>query len=235
VPPTPGATAFQPKPEPNGRTIIQSDPWLSLLGFRKLRFLAWKNTAVLADDDDLVVRARSSRRAADDLALLRCIAGGDRGAFAELCCRLQRPLFGYLMTLARDQAAAEEVLGETWMEIWRQAARFDSRLAVNVWAFSLAHHMALSDPALPHMSRVPTDATAMQNAEHRAILNLAYHQEFSVREIAQILGVSPPIVMVLMSQARQHMKTGGDPGTQCITAETEVSNVASGPTANSAA
>jgi RNA polymerase sigma-70 factor (ECF subfamily) len=183
-----------------------------------LRFLAWKNTAVLAEVDDLRVRARSSRQAAGDVALLRCITGGDRTAFAELCHRLQHPLFGYLMTLTQDQAAAEELLGEAWMEIWRQAARFDGRVAVNVWAFSLVHHrvinrrnMAFSDPALPHMSRVPTDATAMQNTEHRAILNLAYHQEFSVREIAEILGVSPPIVMVRMSQARQCMKTGAWP------------------------
>jgi RNA polymerase sigma-70 factor (ECF subfamily) len=183
-----------------------------------LRFLAWKNTAVLAEYDDLRVQARSSRQAADDVTLLQCIAGGDRTAFAELCHRLQNPLFGYLMTLARDQASAEKLLGETWMEIWRQAARFDGRIAVNVWAFSLAHHRviirrnaALSEPALPHMSRVPTDATAMQNAEHRALLNLVYHQEFSVREIAEILGVSPPNVRVRMSQARQRMKTGASP------------------------
>ncbi len=215
VPPKPGATAFQPKPEPNGRTIIDCDPWLSLLGFPRLRFLAWKNTAVLAEHDDSRVRARSSLQAADDLALLRCIAGGDRTAFAELCHRLQHPLFGYLMPLAGDQAAAEELLGETWMEIWRQAARFDGRIAVNVWAFSLAHHrviirrnMAFSDPALAHRGRVPTDAMAMQNAEHRAILNLAYYQEFSIGEIAEILGVSPAIVRVRMSQARQRMKAG---------------------------
>lgn len=170
---------------------------------------------MLAEYDDLRVRERSSRQAADDVALLRCIAGGDRTAFAELCLRLQRPLFGYLMTLARDQAAAEELLGETWMEIWRQAARFDGRIAVNVWAFSLAHqrvimrpNMALSDSPLPQMSRVPTDATAMECAKHRAILNLVYHQEFSVREIAEIVGVSPPIVRVRVSQARQRMEKG---------------------------
>jgi RNA polymerase sigma-70 factor (ECF subfamily) len=173
-----------------------------------LRFLAWKNTAVLAERDD--VRARSSPQAADDVALLRCIAGGDRDAFAELCRRLEVRLFGYLMTLARDQAVAEELLGETWMEIWRQAARFDGRMAVNVWAFALVHdrviirrNMALSEPALPQTSRVPTDARAMQNAEHRAILNLVYHQEFSIREIAEILGVSPLIVRACMSEARQ--------------------------------
>ena len=180
-----------------------------------MRFLAWKNTAVLAEVDDLQGRARSSRQGADDVALLRCIAGGDRSAFAELCRRLQHRLFGYLMTLARDQAAAEELLGETWMEIWRQAARFDGRIAVNVWAFSIAHHRViirrnrtLSDPALPQLSRVSTDATALQDAEHRAILNLAYYQEFSIGEIAEVLAVSPPIVRARMSQARQHSKAG---------------------------
>jgi len=162
-----------------------------------LRFLAWKNTAVLAERDD--VRARSSPQAADDVALLRCIAGGDRDAFAELCRRLEVRLFGYLMTLARDQAVAEELLGETWMEIWRQAARFDGHMAVNVWAFSLVHHRVIM------RCRVPTDATAMQNAEHRAILNLVYHQEFSIREIAEILGVSPLIVRACMSEARQRL------------------------------
>ena len=108
-----------------------------------MRFLAWKNTAVLAEYDDPRVRARSLPQAMDDVALLRCIARGDRTAFAELFQRLQHPLFGYLMTLALDQPAAEELLGETCMEIWRQAARFDGRIAVNVWAFSLARHRVI--------------------------------------------------------------------------------------------
>ncbi|MDQ7246535.1 RNA polymerase sigma factor [Dongia sedimenti] len=181
-----------------------------------MRLLARKNTTAPAGCDDL--RARASRQAADDIALLQCTAGGDRTAFAQLCRRLQHPLFGYLMIVAGDRAAAEELLGETWIEIWRQAARFDGRVAVNVWAFSLAQHRvirrhsrAFGDPALPHMSPAATDAPAIQNAEHRAILNLTYHQEFSVREIAEILGVSPPIVRVRMSQARQCIKTGASP------------------------
>ena len=88
--------------------------------------------------------AKARMEGQTEVALLQRVAGGDRDAFAELYRRLQRPLFGYLMKLVREREMVEDVLNETLMEVWRQAARFEGRSSVNTWVFSIAHHRAVS-------------------------------------------------------------------------------------------
>jgi RNA polymerase sigma-70 factor, ECF subfamily len=168
-----------------------------------------------------------------EIVLLQRVAGGDRDAFAELYRRLQRPLFGYLMKLVRDREMVEDVLNETLMEVWRQAARFEGRSSVNTWVFSIAHHRAVSrlrkrressldeeqaaaiedQGPTPHqnaetsdMSRLLVKLMEQLSFEHREILHLAYYQEFSVQEIADALDLPPNTVKTRMFYARQRLK-----------------------------
>jgi RNA polymerase sigma-70 factor (ECF subfamily) len=177
--------------------------------------------------------ARAKTEGAAEVVLLQRIAGGDRDAFAELYRRLQRPLFGYLMKLVRDREMVEDVLNETLMEVWRQAARFEGRSSVNTWVFSIAHHRAVSrlrkkrETALDEeqaaaiedegptpdmnaeskdMSRLLAKLMEQLSFEHREILHLAYFQEFSVQEIADALDLPPNTVKTRMFYARQRLK-----------------------------
>jgi len=177
--------------------------------------------------------ARAKTEGQTEVVLLQRIAGGDRDAFAELYRRLQRPLFGYLMKLVRDREMVEDVLNETLMEVWRQAARFEGRSSVNTWVFSIAHHRAVSrlrkkrETALDEeqaaaiedesptpdmraessdMSRLLARLMEQLSFEHREILHLAYYQEFSVQEIADALDLPPNTVKTRMFYARQRLK-----------------------------
>jgi RNA polymerase sigma-70 factor (ECF subfamily) len=168
-----------------------------------------------------------------EVALLQRVAAGDRNAFSELYRRLQRPLFGYLMKLVREREMVEDVLNETMMEVWRQAARFEGRSSVNTWVFSIAHHRAVSrlrkkretpldeEQAAAIEDESPTpDENAMSgdmsrligtlmeqlSFEHREILHLAYFQEFSVQEIAEALDLPANTVKTRMFYARQRLK-----------------------------
>ena len=168
-----------------------------------------------------------------EVALLQRVAAGDRNAFSELYRRLQRPLFGYLMKLVREREMVEDVLNETMMEVWRQAARFEGRSSVNTWVFSIAHHRAVSrlrkkretsldeEQAATIEDEAPTpDENAMSgdmsrligtlmeqlSFEHREILHLAYFQEFSVQEIADALDLPANTVKTRMFYARQRLK-----------------------------
>jgi RNA polymerase sigma-70 factor (ECF subfamily) len=168
-----------------------------------------------------------------EVALLQRVAAGDRDAFSELYRRLQRPLFGYLMKLVREREMVEDVLNETMMEVWRQAARFEGRSSVNTWVFSIAHHRAVSrlrkrretsldeEQAATIEDEAPTPderaisgdmsrllGTLMEQLsfEHREILHLAYYQEFSVQEIADALDLPANTVKTRMFYARQRLK-----------------------------
>jgi len=177
--------------------------------------------------------ARAKTEGQTEAVLLQHVAGGDRDAFAELYRRLQRPLFGYLMKLVRDREMVEDVLNETLMEVWRQAARFEGRSSVNTWVFSIAHHRAVSrlrkrrETSLDEeqaaaiedegptpdvkaessdMSRLLARLMEKLSFEHREILHLAYYQEFSVQEIADALDLPPNTVKTRMFYARQRLK-----------------------------
>jgi RNA polymerase sigma-70 factor (ECF subfamily) len=177
--------------------------------------------------------ARGKTEGQTEVVLLQRVAGGDRDAFAELYRRLQRPLFGYLMKLVRDREMVEDVLNETLMEVWRQAARFEGRSSVNTWVFSIAHHRAVSrlrkkrETALDEeqaaaiedegptpdvkaessdMSRLLGRLMEKLSFEHREILHLAYYQEFSVQEIADALDLPANTVKTRMFYARQRLK-----------------------------
>jgi RNA polymerase sigma-70 factor (ECF subfamily) len=137
------------------------------------------------------------------------------------------------MKLVRDREMVEDVLSETLLEVWRQAARFEGRSSVNTWVFSIAHHRAVSrlrrkrETALDEesaaaiedqapkpdqravdsdMSRLLTALMERLSFQHREILHLAYYQEFSVQEIADALDLPANTVKTRMFYARQRLK-----------------------------
>jgi RNA polymerase sigma factor (sigma-70 family) len=81
---------------------------------------------------------------ADPGALMARIARGDQRAFAELYDALAPTLYGIVLRVVRDPAQSEEVTQEAFVELWRQAARFDSaRGGVRGWAVMIAHRRAV--------------------------------------------------------------------------------------------
>jgi len=177
-------------------------------------------------------QAKPRDRSADAILLQR-IGKGDRDAFGQLFQELQQPLFCYLMKLLRDREATEEVLNETMLEVWRQAARFEGRSLATTWIFSIAHNLAVSrlrkrrDVALDDeqamaiedeaptadirveredTSRLIDRLMAKLSAEHREILHLAYWQEMSVLNIAETLDLPPNTVKTRMFYARLRLK-----------------------------
>ena len=72
------------------------------------------------------------------------VAAGDQAAFAALYDELAPSVFGVVRRVLRDPSQAEEVTQEVFVEIWRQAARFDpQRGSVRTWAVTIAHRRAV--------------------------------------------------------------------------------------------
>ena len=63
-----------------------------------------------------------------DIELLRQIAAGDRAAFAEFYDRHSTLMFSVACKILNDPGEAEDVLQETFMQIWEKAGRFDPKL-----------------------------------------------------------------------------------------------------------
>ena len=82
--------------------------------------------------------------ARDDVELVRGIAAGDHHAFLEMHDRFQaRCVSMARRVLARDDGVAD-VVQEVFLDLWRQAARYDpTRGTVAVWLLSVTHHRAV--------------------------------------------------------------------------------------------
>lgn len=81
---------------------------------------------------------------ATDIDLIDAIRDRDQAAFGELHRRTSGQLLAYVQVRLLDRAQSEEVVQEVFLEVWQQAARYDSRLArVTTWMHRIAHARAV--------------------------------------------------------------------------------------------
>jgi RNA polymerase sigma-70 factor (ECF subfamily) len=79
-----------------------------------------------------------------DIELLRQIAAGDRASFAEFYDRHSTLMFSVACKILNDTNEAEDVLQDTFMQIWEKASKFDSKLGkASSWAAILVRNKAI--------------------------------------------------------------------------------------------
>src|SRR5256885_17032140 len=53
-------------------------------------------------------------------------------------------VFRFVLRLVRNEATAEDLISEVFLDVWRQAGKFEGRSAVSTWLLSIARFKALS-------------------------------------------------------------------------------------------
>ena len=79
-----------------------------------------------------------------DEVLIGRIANGDRLAMQVLFARYHVRVFRFVVRLVRDEATAEDVISEVFLDVWRQAGRFEGRSTVSTWLLAIARFKAIS-------------------------------------------------------------------------------------------
>jgi RNA polymerase sigma factor (sigma-70 family) len=83
--------------------------------------------------------------APSDEALMRALASGSDDALRELYARYAPLVFG-IATRSLERAAAEEVVQDVFLSLWRGAERFDpERGTLRAWLLQIAHHRILNE------------------------------------------------------------------------------------------
>src|SRR5215211_6557873 len=170
--------------------------------------------------------------ATSDEVLIGRIASGDKLAMQVLFARHHVRVYRFVLRLVKDQSAAEDLISEVFLDVWRQAGRFEARSAVSTWLLAIARFKALS--ALRKQPDEPLDdemVTAIEDTaddpeatvqkknkseilrqclttlspEHREIIDLVYYHEKSVEEVAQIVGIPEATVKTRMFYARKRL------------------------------
>ena len=167
-----------------------------------------------------------------DEMLIRRIAEGDQLAMRTLFGRHRVPLYRWLLRLVGDEALAEDLLSDVFLDVWRQAAAFEARSSVSTWLLAIARYKALSarrrrtdveldeeiaskvaDPAddpevllqKKNRAELLRHSLARLSPEHGEIVDLVYFHGKSVKEVAQIVGIAPATVKTRMFYARKKL------------------------------
>ncbi|MGQ3356741.1 MAG: sigma-70 family RNA polymerase sigma factor [Phreatobacter sp.] len=168
-----------------------------------------------------------------DQDLILRVAKGDRLAFRALYARHNVRVFRFLLRFIKDEGRAEDLIGEVFLDVWRQADRFEARSSVSTWILGMARFKALSslrktteaeldeEQAAAIADDADTPETVSQkldkakairrcidqlSPEHREIVDLVYYQEKSISEVAEIVGIPENTVKTRMFYARKRLQ-----------------------------
>lgn len=151
-----------------------------------------------------------------DLELIRKICSRDRDAFDLFFDRYAQIIFNLCVRILKDTGEAEDVMQEIFMQIWREAERFDAgRASVKTWLFTIARSRSLDryrsrKTVQQRFDENPVDEIASLAAEQdaegtnvlrqyvvtalnfltpeqRLVLELSYYQGLTQEEIADQL------------------------------------------------
>src|SRR5471032_2367752 len=95
-----------------------------------------------------------------DEVLIARIAGGDRLAMQVLFARHHVRVYRFALRLVRNEATAEDLISEVFLDVWRQAGKFEGRSQVSTWLLAIARFKALST-----LRRKPEQALDEETAE----------------------------------------------------------------------
>jgi len=177
-------------------------------------------------------RPLTATQSTPDEVLIERIAGGDRLAMQVLFARHHVRVYRFVLRLVRKPDVAEDLISEVFLDVWRQADRFEGRSAVTTWLLAIARFKALSalrrrpdeeldeetaaaieDPSdnpeivveKKDKGQVLRQCLAALSPEHREIIDLVYYHEKSVEEAAEIVGIPANTVKTRMFYARKKL------------------------------
>ena len=168
--------------------------------------------------------------------LLARIGREDQAAFRQLYKAFSRKVFAYVLNMLSDHARAEEVLADSFYEVWRHPDRFRGDSQFSTWLIGIARRKAL----MVHRARRPdevhgdlediAETTAADTPdgyaelagkqrregvqhcmgklsdEHRECLHLVFYEGMSLADVAEVQNCPEGTVKTRLFHARQKIK-----------------------------
>ena len=167
-----------------------------------------------------------------DSACLRALIEGDRDAFAQIVDRWQTRLINFFYRSTGNRADAEDLAQDTFIELNRVAARYQSQGTFRAFVFTRARRRLIDgyrkkarrpleyvDPGEYFMQSQAENSDQIREIEeafHRALAVLPENQRnailmlqqqgLSYEEIAQALDASVSAIKTWIHRARKHLR-----------------------------
>jgi len=98
-----------------------------------------------------------------DTTLLHLITQRDAGALEELYDRYAQIAYNLIVRIVRDQVIADDILQETFWQVWQKAGEFSGRGAVTAWLYRIARNKSLD-----HLRRYKTRPQPVETASEES-------------------------------------------------------------------
>jgi RNA polymerase sigma-70 factor (ECF subfamily) len=178
------------------------------------------------------LQAAFAGQSSTDEMLIERIAKGDQLAMRSLFARHQTRVYRFVLRLLKNETAAEDVVSEVFLDVWRQAGQFEARASVSTWLLSIARFKALtemrrrtnvdlnddmmtsiSDPGDdPERTLLHKDDAALLrrslaqlSSAQAEVIDLVYYHGKTVAEVAEVLEIPGATVKTRMFYARKKL------------------------------
>lgn len=166
----------------------------------------------------------------DETALIAEAGRGDAQAYRALSDRHLGKIVGYANRLLADSAEAEDVAQETFLRLWKQAAKWQPKAKLHTWLFRVAHNLCIDRlrarrPAEPdalerqssgdrpsgllarkQLASEVEQALAELPERQRAAIALTHYQGLSQADAADVLQCGVEAVESLLSRGRRTLR-----------------------------
>jgi RNA polymerase sigma-70 factor (ECF subfamily) len=79
-----------------------------------------------------------------DSELIKLVARGHNDAFSILFERHKKRVYRFALRITGSSATAEDIVNEVFLDVWRQAVRFEGRCQVATWLLVITRNKAVS-------------------------------------------------------------------------------------------
>ncbi len=164
-------------------------------------------------------------------ALLDRMRRGDESALREMQQAYGRRIYAFALNRMHDESEADAVVTDTLWEVWKQPHRFHGGSKFSTWLLGIARYKMLNilrdrapasdelDESMPSEDLGPfEERLAVErrievkrcmeslSVNHRECLQLAFFQELSIVEIAELQACPENTVKTRLFHARLNMK-----------------------------
>jgi RNA polymerase sigma-70 factor (ECF subfamily) len=171
---------------------------------------------------------RDARPRIEERRLVERLRAGDGAAIEELYLAYRKPIFGFLVRLAKDRHLAEDLFQNTWVKVSRAAVHLREDSELRAWVFAIARNeyrswrrWQMMDPTrifllgkeretaseseggeVDHLEK----ALAMLGPSDREVLLIVCAHGIEQEEAAKVLGISHAALRQRLGRARARLK-----------------------------
>jgi DNA-directed RNA polymerase specialized sigma24 family protein len=145
-------------------------------------------------------------RRSDDTTLIRLVRRGDREATARLCERYWSLAWKAAYAVRLDRTLSDDATQEAMLRVLWTLDTFDERRPLAPWIRRIAVNQALDQLRRDELNVAVAEAVTALLEERRVVIVLHYWLDYSLQELADVLGLPIGTVMSRISRARSELR-----------------------------